>query len=422
MTTMTFSLHTIGCNFKSTSLENVALVQWPNPDDVGPFLKSAKERFNADESFFLMTCNRREFTFFAPNLENTESFKLDFLKVLSASLGCELDADDFYHHQDADAARHLFRVASSLDSMVLGETEIMKQIKDQMALGHRSGGIGRRLKGLLDTAIWSAKQVRNQTHITKNVVSMASLIFRKIQEHHAKRIVIVGRGHYVRSFLPTFAKSKDLDLVFVNRTHAHDLVEEFGGTSLTLDTFLADPSDFDAMVTATSASDIIFDLPWIKARKRPMLLLDAALPRDIDAGAAELEGVTYFDLSEMEDILARNRAAREAEIPKTVPIFDEGIERLHAHWLDCDLAGFSREISSHYLEAGDKALSHLIKEELPDLDDDQAEVLRAWTRQLVGKLTNIPILGLKGVAQDLGSDAVDAYTRQVAARSPLFRG
>lgn len=418
---MNFSLHTIGCNFKSTDLERVALVQWPNPDDVAPFLKQAKTQFNADECFFLMTCNRREFTFYAPQL-NTATIKADFLELLSASLGCQLEADDFYHHQDAEAARHLFRVASSLDSMVLGETEIMKQIKDQMALGHRSGGVGRRLKGLLDTAIWSSKQVRNQTHITKNVVSMASLIFRKIQEHRAKRIVVVGRGHYVRSFLPTFAKSKELELVFVNRTPAPDLVAEFGGCTRTLDDFLAQPGPFDAMITATSASDILFDLAWLKQRQHQMLLLDAALPRDIDAAAIDLEGVTYFDLSEMEAILARNRAAREAEIPKTVPIFDEGVERLKAHWLDCDLAGFSREISSHYMEAGDKALSHLMKEELSGLDPDQAEVLRAWTRQLVGKLTNIPILGLKGVAQDLGSDAVDAYTRQVAARSTLFRG
>jgi len=419
-------LHVIGINFKSAKLDRVARVQWPDRDCISPFLEEVRARFGLSEAFFLQTCNRREFYFDAPHLDSwPDAFFHDFLAALSASIGSELDPADFYRHSGLDVASHLFRVASSLDSMVLGETEIMKQIKDQARAGRKSGHLGRRLNALVDAALWTAKQVRMRTNINKNVVSIASLAYRKVKRHTAqsarKRVVLVGAGHFIWSIAPTFAKAPELELIFVNRSLPTGLAEQYGGRAMTLADFLAEPPPFEALISATGAPAALFDASWLNARTGRLLLIDAALPRDIDPAAAELDHVEHADLDQLEAILQRNRASRESEIPKAEPIFREGLQRLEAALLECDLAQYHREISAHYRETGEKALAYLLKQRLPNLDDTQAEALRQWTQSLVGKLTSVPILGLKGVARELGEDAVTAYTRNVAKSAPLFK-
>ncbi len=419
---MTSFIYTLGLNFKTAELERVAQIQWPDSDGISQFLGEIRDRYEIAEAFFLQTCNRREFYFYAPDLNlEVDAFAARFLSCLERSLGTDLSREHFYFHRNDEAALHLFRVASSLDSMVLGETEIMKQIKDQTQRGHKHGHVGRRLRTLFEIALWSARQVRTKTSITKNVVSMASLIYRKVSERPVRTLAVVGAGHFVRSVLPTFAKNPNLELVFVNRTLPTELAAQFGARAMSLSAFLEAPPPFDALLCATGAPTALFSKAWIEARRQPMLILDAALPRDVEAGTEELAQVTYMDLAAMEAILAENRAAREAEIPKTEPLFAEGLSRLRTAWLECELAGYSRQISDHYQETGEKALNHLIREHLPDLPHDQAEIIRDWTFALVGKLTNIPILGLKGVARDIGDHAVDAYCRQVAEKSTLFR-
>ncbi|CAM2066840.1 glutamyl-tRNA reductase [Sulfidibacter corallicola] len=423
---MTYSLHIIGTNFKKAPLEQVARVQWPDREFISAFLKHARAVLGLDEIFFLQTCNRREFYIYAPAVHGADrEFCSLFLNEVGRSMGRHLDPADFYHFRDDEAVHHLFRVASSLDSMVLGETEIIKQLKDQSTAGMNHGHVGKRLNALINIAQRVSKQVRHRTDITKNVVSMASLALRNVTRHverrSHKRVVFVGAGHFITSILPTFCKATSLELIFVNRTLPTKLAETYGGTAMTLEAFLEQPVPFEAMVTATGASHALFTAEWFERHNPEALILDAALPRDVDASVGEMEHIQYLDLAEMEDILAVNRAAREAEIPKAQPLFEEGLQKLEQRWLEFELATYNQAISKHYRDTGEKALSHLMKEQLADLSDEQAEAIRDWTESLVGKLTNIPILGLKGVAREIGPEAIEAYTRQVGANSNLFK-
>ena len=402
----------------------MARVQWAEEKQVGAFLERLCERFFVQEVFFLQTCNRREFYFYAPD-HDPEKFKPIFLETLAASLGCTLDDDHFYVKQGHQAVVHLFRVASSLDSMVLGETEIMKQIRVQSQKAGRYGCLGPRLTALVKTALETGKHVRHRTHITRNVVSMGSLAMRRTAEFLAhqpqKRVVFVGAGHFIESILPTFSKVDGLELLFVNRTYPEALAVEYGGQAMTLEAFLEEPGEFDVLISATSAPGTLFDKDWVAARNRRLLLIDAALPADIDPQSAQLSDICYMGLQEMERILEQNKAAREAEIPKTLPIFEEGLRKLEARLLECDLSPYNREISDHYRQTGEKALDYLLKDQFSHLSEKEAEHLREWTHALVNKLTNIPILGLKGVAKNMGKDAIDAYTRNVAEKSRLFK-
>lgn len=424
---MNDALHIIGTSFKRTELEQVAKVQWAQPDDISAFLTEVRANLAIDEIFFLQTCNRREFVIYAPNRFDfdDDAFCEAFLAAAATSMGRRLSRGDFYHYRDAAAVKHLFRVAGSLDSMVLGETEITKQIKDQARFAKKHGHLGSRLNILIDMALRVSKQVRHQTNITKNVVSMGSLAHRKARDYVAKkpgkRVVFVGAGHFITSILPTFVKSKDFELVFVNRTLPTELAETYGGSAVALSDFLDAPQPFDVMITATGAPHALFRKTWFAEHNPNALVLDAALPRDVEEAAGELAGVTYFDLAQMEEILAANRAARQAEIPKAEPLFDEGLMKVNQSWLDLDLANYNKAISNHFRETGQRALQHLLKDKQNQLGDELTAELQATIDILVKKLTNIPILGLKGVAKELGPEAVDAYTRQIAEKSQLFK-
>jgi len=422
---MESSLYLIGTSFKQAHLDRVALVQWSDTAAISPFLARLREMLAVDEVFFLQTCNRREFYFYAPEVEDAESLKTSVLAMLAEELDREIEPVDFYALRGLDVVRHAFRVASSLDSMVLGETEIMKQIKDQATASARHGHLGRRLDELMRTALWVSKQVRQRTSITRNVVSIASLAYRRTLDYLAhrptKRVVFVGAGHFIQSILPTFTKSPELELTIVNRSDPERLAAVYGATPMRLAEFRERPVDCDVMITATGASEPVFDRDFMAMRGK-VLVMDAGLPRDVDDRVVELADVEYLDLEEMEAVLTHNRAAREAEIPKTEPIFDEGLAKLRERWLECDLATYSKEISTHYRETGERALAYLMKQDMPDLDDAQRQMLEAWTHNLIGKLTKIPILGLKGVAREHGNTGVSSFTRQVAERAPLFRG
>ena len=415
----------IGTNFKSTELERVARVQWAEKKLIHRFLADARQVFGIEEIFFLQTCNRREFYIIGP--EPTEDFVAQFLAAVSGSTGSQMVREDFYVYQGRDAAEHLFRVAASLDSMVIGETEIMKQIRDQAEASARYGNMGRKLRELVQTGIWAAKQVRHQTAITKNVVSIASLAFREVKQHTSnkarKRVVFVGAGHFIQSLLPTFSKAEDLELIFVNRSLPTALASAHGGQAMLLSEFIDHPPEFEAMITATGAPSTLFSKAWVEqcAQAGKLLLLDAALPSDIDPAVGKLDQVQFWDLDTMEAVLAKNRSAREAEIPKTAPIFAEAWSRLQTRLLDTDLSNYNRAIAAHYAHVSDKALNHLLRQEFSHLSEDEEALLRGWTQTLAKKLTKIPILGLKGVAEDLGQPAVQAYTKSVADKAGLFQ-
>lgn len=423
---MHLSVYVVGLNYKLASLDRLGNVQWPDPKHINTFLKCVKSAFGVEECFFLQSCNRREFYFYAPDLNVApDQFKERFLDFLGKSLQRELDPNDFLYYRDAAAAEHLFRVASSLESMVLGETEIIKQIKDQFKMSVKKNNSGKYLRTLVETALRASKRVRTQTKITKNIISMSSLIYRGamsfMKDMEKKRLVFVGAGHFITSMLPTFAKAHDVDFLFVNRTLPTWLAEEYDGKCMSLKDFLEDPPEFDVLVSATGATDPLFSEAWVQGlENRPVLFVDGAVPSDFEPGVKDMDKVFYKDLNEMEVTLAENRDRRAEEIPKAQPIFEEALEEVREKYRDFELGEINSQISLHYRVMGQKHLDHLFRDGLSDMSDAEKEVLARWTNGLVSRLVNVPILGLKGVAKEYGDDGVEAFVRNVDQGSNLF--
>ncbi|MCB1044221.1 MAG: glutamyl-tRNA reductase [Acidobacteria bacterium] len=413
----------IGINFKTAPLHKVAQVQFAQPSDLLQFLAALKSQQPFTEAFFLQTCNRREFYI----IEGEQSLNVDqFLDLLASHIGQNLNRADFFQLADMEATRHLLSVSSSLESMVLGETEITKQVKIQAKQAQIKGFAGKYIQAWVDAALRAAKRVRNETEITRNVISMASLASRFARQHASQErrstIAFIGAGHYMASIMPHFAKL-DCDFVFVNRSDRRDLAAQYHGTYIPLDQFLKAPPSFDVMVTATAASEPIFSKQWVHQQtgERPVLILDMALPKDVAKGVETLSNITLMGLEEMERTLTENRESRLREVPKANPILQESIDQLHNRWQEFDMAAIHQEIAAHYRATGAKAVDHLLKALPTPVSHDHELALRAWAEDLVKRLVHVPILGLKGVVDEFGINAVDAYTKKLATATPLFR-
>jgi len=422
---MKYPIQVIGINYRSARLSEVAKVQWPDQTQADQFLNEIKAAYGISEAFFLCTCNRREFYFVLTDREEEPIDEQDFLDRLQGSLGREFDRGDFFRASGKDAVMHLFRVAASLESMVLGETEITKQIRDQAARARKVKMTGRYLNAFITEALKAAKCVRTRTAITKNVVSMSSLTYRKVVEftggRREKTVVFLGAGHFMRSIMPHFAKA-EMQMIFVNRTRPDELAAQYGGKAICLSEFMTDPEPFDALVSATAAPHHVITHEWVSGLQdeRPRLFIDLAVPRDIDPGIDACQDQRVQSLGQMQAELQVNRAARETEIPKAFPIFEESLTRLEDRMMELRLSAIHAQISAHYRHTGDRALDHLLNSTLEGLSEEDTEKLKRFTQTLVSKLVTVPILGLKGVARTHGRSGVDAYTSNVAASTKLF--
>lgn len=424
---MRFATFAICADFKTTDLIHLGTIGWGESSEKTDFLQEVQRTLGVEECFFLQSCNRREFYFYAPDLEqDLASFQEKFLAMLAHSLGTTVEASWFNILEGEAAVRHLFRVAASLESMVLGETEIMKQLRDQISSTVKSGVSSKRLRTLVEAALRSARQVRTETKITRNVTSMSSLILRAVRGHLKDRhghVVFVGAGHFMETILPPFAKLQNCDFTFVNRTldSAQTLAGQYGGSARSLVEFKANPQNFDVLISATSAPHILFDQEWLNTHQgdQPIFLVDGALPGDIAPCCARRPFTSVMNLAHMEEVLAENRARRLAEVPKAEPIFDAAMTQLQERWDELDLGNIHADMAAFYQDTTRKALDYLFKQH-QNMDEQQRQILEQFSSRLAKRLVSVPVLGLKGVARELGEAGVDAYVRGVSNGSPLF--
>jgi glutamyl-tRNA reductase len=299
-------------------------------------LKLLRDSGIAGEAVILSTCNRVEI-YAATPLEPTKAFdKLkQFLKTAHAfenPLG-----EEIYALAEPQSLQHLFKVASGLDSMVLGETEILGQLKTAYKLAHQHKHTGARLNKIFQRAFHIAKHIRTHTNIQRGSVSVASVavelaekIFSSLNE---REVLVIGAGEMsektARALLSRGAKS----IIVANRSHerAQVLAKEFGGRAVQFDDWGAEFEKIDIAISSTSAPHHILDRaklePLMKLRKnRPLLLIDIAVPRDIDPAVNFLENVYLYNIDDLQSIADSYLKQRKEEIVRCEKIIREKVE------------------------------------------------------------------------------------------------
>ena len=306
-------------------------------------LKSLRESGIAGEAVILSTCNRVEI-YAATPLDPVQAFAA--LKQFLASRGgtpagtdpIEL-GEEIYTLSEPHSLHHLFKVASGLDSMVLGETEILGQLKTAYALAQQHKHTGAKLNKAFQRAFNVAKHIRTETNIQRGSVSVASVAVElavKIFSSLAERdVLVIGAGDMsekvARALLSRGAKS----IIVASRSHdrAQVLAQEFGGRAVHFDDWAVEFEKIDIVISSTSAPHHILDRaklePLMKARKnRPLLLVDIAVPRDIDPAVNFLENVYLYNIDDLQAIAEDYLKQRKEEIVRCEQIIAEKVKPL----------------------------------------------------------------------------------------------
>lgn len=407
----------IGLNHHTAPLtirERLAFPAETLPAALGQLVESRAAR----EATIVSTCNRTELYCATQHPE-------DALRWLAAYHGLTLDeVRPYLYLLDApEAARHAFRVASGLDSMVLGETQILGQIKDAVRTAERAGTLGSLLNGLFQKTFSVAKDVRSQTAVGASSVSMAAAGVKLAEQIFASvgglNVLFIGAGEMIELVATHFAARQPARITVANRTleRGQRLAAEFGGQAITLSELPDQLQHYDVVVSSTASQLPIIGKGMveraIKARRhRPMFMLDLAVPRDIEAEVGRMDDVYLYTVDDIASIVevgqqARNQAAEEAEliISHRVAEFTDWLKRRESVPLIRALRDESERIRRHALEAAHKQLAR---------GDDPEKVLEALSVQLTNKLMHPP-------TQALSSGSGAAHDAQVELIARLYR-
>jgi glutamyl-tRNA reductase len=315
-------------------------------DQVGPTLSALRQSLHGKldrqpEAAILSTCNRTEIYCAAPQ------FGLDpTIEWLAHSGGVspQLLRSHAYTLQDGMAARHAFRVASGLDSMVLGEAQILGQMKDAVRVAEEAGALGTTLNQLFQRSFAVAKEVRTSTEIGAHSISMAAAAVRLagqlFEDLTRIKVLFVGAGEMIELAATHFAAKDPARIAIANRTleRGEKLATRFGGEVMRLSDIPARLHEFDAVVSSTASQLPIIGLGAVeralKARKhRPMFMVDLAVPRDIEPEVKALEDVYLYTVDDLAHVVQMGQEQRQAAVAQAEAIIDAGVQSF-LHWMD----------------------------------------------------------------------------------------
>ena len=388
-------------------------------DQIGPTLQSLRGRFDASssrepEAAILSTCNRTEI--YCAGAQHQIEPTIEWL-ASSGGVAPGLLRDHAYLLQDAGAARHAFRVASGLDSMVLGEAQILGQMKDAVRAAEQAGALGTTLNQLFQRSFAVAKEVRSSTEIGAHSISMAAAAVRLagqlFEDLGQVRVLFVGAGEMIELAATHFAAKNPKAIVIANRTleRGEKLASRFGGEVMRLADLPTRLHEFDVIVSSTASQLPIIGLGAVeralKARKhRPMFMVDLAVPRDIEPEVKALEDVYLYTVDDLAHVVQTGHANRQAAVAQAEAIIDAGVQSF-VHWMDQRRAvPLIRQLQSQTDEwrADELARARMLLARGEDVD----AVLEALSRGLTQKM-------LHGALAEL--HAGDAEARQRASQA-----
>ncbi len=390
---MSVTLNIIGT---SIAKGNMALLErlTISPQDRPKLLPELKKRLDVSELVYLATCNRVEVTTICDTHITAATIRnrvLDFF--LAGGRDFEFTPADLYQLSSGEAVRHLFRVASSLESLVVGETQITGQFKDAYQECSNLNLVGERLELAMQKALHTARHVRNETDIGNGSLSIASLVMNELEEKGdlsgITKVALVGSGE-MSSKMGRYLQGWGVrNLLFVNRTldKARQLASRFSAKAVALDEFTANPDAIDVIVSATSASLPIFNTTFLKRLqilKKKITCVDLAIPRDFADEFKTAEYITYIDILELQRRQKDNLRNRFMEMDKASNIIDQEVRDYQRAQFESDLRPVVRKSFEESLQYALNQCDVLFSSRLNGQSPDEVRVFKALIRRVVG--------------------------------------
>jgi glutamyl-tRNA reductase len=394
-------------------------------------LHDVASRSNVSEAVVLSTCNRTEVYVVAERFHGAYADVRNSLAEV-AFLPPDAFAEHLYVHYDAEAARHLFEVAAGLDSAVVGEAEILGQVRTAWEQAGREGVVGPSLNMLFRHAIEVGKRARTETGISRNIVSVSTaavaMATQRLGTLDGRSILVLGAGDMgegmVRAIVGAGRSEGEVDVRIANRTWERSvaLAESVRGTAVRLADLDAALADVDLLLTSTGAQSMMLehgDLTRIMANRggRPLLIVDVAVPRDVDPTACDIDDVTLLDMDDLRAFADAGVRERRREIVAVREMITGEVDRFV---VGTSARAVAPLIGSLYDRAEDVRQGELVRfaAKLAALEPAQAEAVEALTKGLVAKLLHDPTVTLKAAAGSPKGDRLADAVRDLFGLDP----
>jgi glutamyl-tRNA reductase len=395
----------IGVNHRTAPVEvreQFAIPEARLPEAV----RSLASHPGVEEAMIVSTCNRVEILArTADDCAGLDGFFRQFYGFDPAPYRQHL-----YEYRDCDAVRHVFRVASSLDSMIVGEPQILGQVKEAYATARAVGAVNSQLDALLTRAFAVAKRVRNETAVATSAVSVASVavdLAKKIFGNlDGKSVYLVGAGKMCELAARHLMAHGAKQIYVANRTYdrAVALARKFNGEAVVFDQLYDTVPRADIVISSTGAPHAIFRKEhgerFLHSRKnRPMFFIDIAVPRDVDPEMNKLDGIFVYDIDDLQQVVSSHVADRHVEAEHAETIVQMEVEKFQARLQTLDVVPTIVSLQEH-LETVRQAEIDRVRGRLGTLTPEQELAVEALTRGIINKIMHTPITTLKSAARE----------------------
>ncbi|HEX2598691.1 MAG TPA: glutamyl-tRNA reductase, partial [Terriglobales bacterium] len=381
--------------------------------------KSLCQQEGIEEGMILSTCNRVELLVRRRDgVDNLRRFVCEYFHLDPAEY-----ERYFYDYREEEAVRHVFRVTSSLDSMVIGEPQILGQVKEAYAVARAVGAINSQLDSLLTRAFAVAKRVRSETAVGSSAVSVASVaveLAKKIfGSLNGKHVYLVGAGKMSELAARHLIAHGAASIFVANRTYdrAVQLAKKFHGQAIMFEQLYDTCDKADIVITSTGAPHAVFrrehgELFLSRRRNRPMFFIDIAVPRDVDPGLNKLDGIFVYDIDDLQQAVTSHVADRRKEAERAEAIVALEVQRFQARLQTLDVVPTIVSLQDH-LETIRQAEIDRVRGRLGSLSPDQELAVDALTRGIINKIMHTPISTLKTAARESEATTVIDLVRRL---------
>lgn len=395
----------VGWSYKTTPLEVREVLSLPD-DQLQEFSALIQQKFALNELVILSTCNRFEIYFVADSPQETV---VNIIKQLEQSLLLPKLREYSLQAFNLGAMEHLFRVTSSLESMVLGEPQITGQVKTAFDQFAQSGFVQSTLNHLFPKAFSTAKKIRTETDIAKFAVSISfaavELAKRIFSDLSRQTVMLIGAGEMAELAAKYFMKNGVSKLLVTNRTfsRALELAQQSQGVPIHFEQFPTYLEDTDIIVGSTGAPQFVVTLEMVKQclknrRNRPMFFIDIAVPRDMDPRINSLSNVYCYDIDDLQNVVDQNQHERKKQAELAQQIIQAEVHQAHQWFRTLSVVPTIRALRESFEKTAHTELEKARKK-LEHLSEEDQEVIERMLYNVVNKLLHTPSVQLKELSQ-----------------------
>ena len=408
----------VGLNYKTASVEvreKLALAEEQLPQA----LKKLKTTTSILECAIIATCNRTEIYVVVDRAQICGHYVRTFIEEWF-QLPRERFTSNLYMYEDANAIKHLFRVASGLDSMIIGETQILGQVRDAFLTAQKEGATGTVFNKLFKEAITLAKRAHTETKIGELAVSVSYAavelgkhIFGQFED---KSVMIFGAGETSELTAKHLNANGAKQMMVANRSidKAKELATKFNGQACTLDEAKNRLLHSDIVISSTASPQYVLTAQDVQAvmekrRHRPLFMIDIAVPRDFDPKITEIDNVFLYDIDDLQHIVEANLSMRKQEALKIEVLIQKAMDEFNQWYKTLGVVPVIRSLQNKAADIHEQTIQSMFNK-LPNLSDQEQKIIRKLTKSMVNQMIQDPILQIKEIAgQRKADDVMDTF-------------